>query len=188
MVITSGNYSGQDHPVTEPLTVEGGNWTGANLVNPEGHPVTLRGGNLRGLRFDGVAPASAADLPPWVTLDGGVLHYGWTPQPRLVPLPQAVEILTRTMERTGQDGVNAWLHGVEFILSAPDPGPTEQQWKDNHVAWTRATGNTIYSDAARAAFLTAFFPGLTWEEFVAEIRRYDLATWRGEPTQPEGTV
>jgi len=186
MVITSGNYAGQDYTVTEPLTIEGGNWVQANLVNPDGHPVTLAGGNLRGLRFDGADPASEADLPAWVTLAGGVLHYGWTPPLRLVPLPKAVEILARVTERAGRDGMDAWLHGVEFILSAPAPGPTEQEWKDDHVAWAMATGNTIYSDAARAAFLTAFFPGLTWEEFVAEIRRYDLATWRGEPTRPKG--
>ncbi len=194
MVITSGNYAGQDYTVTEPLTIAGGNWVQANLVNPDGHPVTLAGGNLRGLRFDGADPASETDLPAWVTLAGGVLHYGWAPPPRLVPLPLAEAIVKAIVLRGGEEMLASWREGVRVVLSGP-PDMTLADWKTAHIAWTESTGNAIYSGLAfkRAAAFVLGKPldqvtEADWPALRDTLRQYDLDTWMGLPTQPEGSV
>ncbi len=194
MVITSGNYAGQNYTVTEPLTIEGGNWTGANLLNPDGHPVTLAGGNLRGLQLDGADPASEADLPAWVARAGGVLHYGWTPPPRLVPLPLAEAIVQAIVLRGGEEMLASWREGVRVVLSGL-PDMTLADWKAAHIAWTEATGNAVYSGLAftRAAAFVLSKPldqvtEADWPALRDTLRQHDLDTWMGLPTQPEGSV
>ncbi|RMG93118.1 MAG: hypothetical protein D6706_15920, partial [Chloroflexi bacterium] len=175
-----------------PLTIAGGNWVQANLTNPEGYEVRLEGGNLRGLTFNGVNPTSDIDLPSWVVLAGGMLHYGWTPPQKLVPLPLAQAIVQAIWDRGGRELFDSWAKGVEIVLSGP-PDMALADWKAAHIAWTEASGNAIYSGLAfrRAAAFVLQKPldqvtEADWPALRDTLRQYDLETWLGYPTQVEG--
>ncbi len=163
MLIEHGNYSRQDFALTQDTEIRGGNWVLAR-VTTNGHALTLTGGNLAGLRVDGVK------------LDA----YVWR---RYESHPVAVAILDASHRYAGDDGVAAWLHGVQVVLST-GPELTYDGLKAAHVAWAMlpANNNLVHWDAAVQTIWAVFFPGLTWEQLLAAIRAYDLATWSGEPT------
>lgn len=179
------NHAGQAVELTGDSTIDGGNWCGAEVVR-HGHALTIApGGNYRGLRVDG-APLRPEALPAGVTVAPGVyLWPDWLPEPPRAPLPLALAILATINHFLGEDGRAAWLHAVEVVLTTAPAPLTLDDLEAAHAEWAAAPWNNNLIDWPRcvATLWAAHFPGLTWAELVALVRRHDLATWAGAPTE-----
>ena len=172
--VTRGNWARRVLEVDGPTVIEDGNLVGADLRNPGQHDVVLRGGNIRGLKVDGQPLAGPADHPPWLRVDGAVVHYT---APQVEELSdEARMLLHRLRDELGESGVRLWRALVEAV-HARGAGATAAQATAGLAERIAADGAPF--DAARFLAAVRRLAGRgTWAELRAAVLEHKAETWR----------
>jgi hypothetical protein len=166
--IKRGNYFRKSVELDGDTVITGGNFVLCH-VTTNGYNLDIQGGNTRGLYIDGVKQDA----------------YVWQ---RFEPYQLAVDILTATERKGGEEGVAIWSKALDEIFA--DPAIAYQDLMDAVDAWAVAdpgdgynVTNTHNIERAFQRLQGRFFPDMTYNQIKTELLSKSRGTWAGDATE-----